>query len=128
MLLHVNNNGVPLYLQIVDQVRDLIHSGRLSAGEELPAIRTLAEQLLINPNTVARAYLELENHKLITKKHGSGTFVSDSVESVGEEEQLANLLSQLDKVIIEAERLGLSTDDLVKNLKNRARKLSKKTG
>ncbi len=61
MDIHISpHDGVPIYLQIVNQVKYLVASGRLAPGEELPAIRVLAEQLLVNPNTVARAYRELE--------------------------------------------------------------------
>ena len=62
MQIHISpTDGVPIYLQIVNQVKYLVSSGRLAAGEELPPIRTLAEKLLVNPNTVARAYRELEH-------------------------------------------------------------------
>jgi GntR family transcriptional regulator len=128
VLLHVNNNGVPIYLQIMEQVKGMIQSGRLVAGQELPAIRSLAEQLLINPNTVARAYLELENQNLITKKHGSGTFVSESAEAFGKEEQLENLMERLREVMEEAARLGISTEDLIQQMKGQSKKPSKKTG
>ena len=61
MWIHISpNDGVPIYLQIVNQVKYLLASGRLAAGEELPPIRVLAERLVVNPNTVARAYRELE--------------------------------------------------------------------
>ena len=77
MQIHLDpSGGVPIYLQIVNQVKYAIASGRLDPGEELPAIRTLAEQLLINPNTVARAYRELELAGLVTKRRTAGTYVS----------------------------------------------------
>ena len=61
MQIHIStNDGVPIYLQIVNQVKYLVAAGRLDAGEELPPIRVLAERLVVNPNTVARAYRELE--------------------------------------------------------------------
>src|SRR5437870_10189401 len=71
------NDGVPIYLQIVNQVKYLVASGRLQPGEELPPIRVLAEQLLINPNTVARAYRELEAAGVVTKRRTAGTYVSE---------------------------------------------------
>ena len=64
------DGGAPYYQQIADQVKFLVASGRLEAGDELPAIRTLAEQLVINPNTVARAYRELEQAGVITSRAG----------------------------------------------------------
>ncbi|MHC4435656.1 MAG: GntR family transcriptional regulator, partial [Planctomycetota bacterium] len=62
MHIHISlDDGVPIYLQIVNQIRYLVASGRLASGEQLPPVRKLAEQLLVNPNTVARAYRELES-------------------------------------------------------------------
>ncbi len=71
------NVGVAIYLQVVNQIKYLVASGRLAAGEELPPIRGLAEQLLINPNTVARAYRELEMAGIVEKRRTAGTYVSD---------------------------------------------------
>jgi GntR family transcriptional regulator len=79
MQIHISaNDGVPIYLQIIYQVKRLIASGRLRAGDELPPIRVLAEQLVVNPNTVARAYLELERGGLVTKRQGAVTYVEES--------------------------------------------------
>ena len=79
MQIHItSNDGVPIYHQIVHQMKHLVASGRLAPGEELPPIRVLAEQLVVNPNTVARAYLELEHAGVVTKRHGSGTYVAES--------------------------------------------------
>src|SRR2546429_8810318 len=79
MQLHISpRDGVPIYRQIVDQVKYLVGSGRLAPGEELAPIRVLAEQLVVNPNTVARAYAELEHVGLVTKRHGSGADISDT--------------------------------------------------
>ena len=78
MQIHISaSDGVPIYHQIVSQVRYLIAAKRLQPGEELPPIRVLAERLTVNPNTVARAYLELERAGIVTKRHGSGTYVSE---------------------------------------------------
>src|SRR4026209_1087196 len=79
MQLHLSpHDGVPIYMQIVNQMKYLVASGRLESGEELPPIRTLAEQLLINPNTVARAYRELELAGVVTKRRTAGTYVSET--------------------------------------------------
>ena len=69
-------DGVPIYLQVVNQVKYLVAAGRLAPGDELPPIRALAEQLVINPNTVARAYRELEVAGVVEKRGTTGTFVS----------------------------------------------------
>ena len=77
MLLRPNpSSGVPIYLQLMEQVKHAIETGALRAGEQLPAMRPLAEQLVINPNTVAKAYRELEHEGVIELRHGAGAFVS----------------------------------------------------
>jgi GntR family transcriptional regulator len=77
MLLRVNpSSGVPIYLQLMEQVKHSIETGALRPGEQLPGIRPLAEELVINPNTVAKAYRELEHDGVIELRHGAGAFVS----------------------------------------------------
>jgi GntR family transcriptional regulator len=69
------SSGVPIYLQLIEQVKHAIETGALRAGEQLPGIRPLAERLVINPNTVAKAYRELEHEGVIELRHGAGAFV-----------------------------------------------------
>jgi GntR family transcriptional regulator len=77
MLFRTNpSSGVPIYLQLMEQVKHAIETGALRPGEQLPGIRPLAEELVINPNTVARAYRELEHEGIIELRHGAGAFVS----------------------------------------------------
>jgi GntR family transcriptional regulator len=77
MLLRPNpGSGVPIYLQLMEQVKHAIETGALRPGEQLPGIRPLAEELVINPNTVAKAYRELEHEGVIELRHGAGAFVS----------------------------------------------------
>ena len=73
------SSGVPLYVQLMEQVRHSVETGELRAGDQLPTIRKMAEDLVMNPNTVARAYRELEHEGVIELKHGLGAFVSESV-------------------------------------------------
>jgi len=68
--------GVPIYLQLMEQVKHAVETGALRPGEQLPGIRPLAEQLVINPNTVAKAYRELEHEGVVELRHGAGAFVS----------------------------------------------------
>src|ERR1044071_6170700 len=68
--------GVPIYLQLMEQVKHAIETGALRSGEQLPGIRPLAEELVINPNTVAKAYRELEHEGVIELRHGAGAFVA----------------------------------------------------
>ena len=69
-------DGVPLYRQIVNQIRYMVASGLLEIGEDLPPIRTLAQQLKVTPNTIVKAYGELEAAGIVRKRHGAGTFVA----------------------------------------------------
>jgi GntR family transcriptional regulator len=70
--------GVPIYLQLMEQVKHAIETGAVRPGEQLPGIRPLAEELVINPNTVAKAYRELEHEGVIELRHGAGAFISAS--------------------------------------------------
>jgi GntR family transcriptional regulator len=70
------SSGVPIYLQLMEQVKHGIETGALRPGDQLPGMRPLAEQLVINPNTVAKAYRELEHEGVIELRHGAGAFVS----------------------------------------------------
>ncbi len=82
MLLRLNqSSGIPLYLQLMEQVKHAIEIGELHVGDKLPTIRKLAEDLVMNPNTVARAYRDLEHEGVIELKHGLGAFVAESLVS-----------------------------------------------
>lgn len=78
MILKPNpSSGVPIYLQLMEQVKHAIETGALRPGEQLPGIRPLAEELVVNPNTVAKAYRELEHEGVIELRQGAGAFVTD---------------------------------------------------
>jgi GntR family transcriptional regulator len=80
LLLRLNqSSGIPLYLQLMEQLKHAVETGDLRAGDQLPTIRKLAEDLVMNPNTVARAYRELEHERVIEVKHGLGAFVAESI-------------------------------------------------
>jgi GntR family transcriptional regulator len=82
MLLRPNpSSGVPIYLQLMEQVKHSIETGAIRPGEQLPGIRPLAEELVINPNTVAKAYRELEHEGVIELRHGAGAFVSANAQA-----------------------------------------------
>ena len=71
-------SGIPLYIQLMEQVKHAVETGALREGEQLPAIRKVAEDLVMNPNTVVRAYRELEHEGVLELKHGSGAFIKES--------------------------------------------------
>ena len=120
MQLHISSHdGVPIYLQIVNQVKYLIASGRLEAGEELPPIRSLAEQLLINPNTVARAYRELEIAGVVTKRRTAGTYVSDTRSPLARRERLKIVTERVDALLAEARQMNIDTEVLLELIQER---------
>jgi len=122
MQLHLSpGDGLPIYRQIVNQLKYLLAAGRLGPGEELPPIRVLAEQLLINPNTVARAYLELERAGLVTKRHGSGTYVSDVSSPLKRVERLRLLAERADALLAEAKHLQIELPELLELIRERVK-------
>jgi GntR family transcriptional regulator len=120
MQIHISTaDGVPIYLQIVNQVKYLVSSGRLTAGEELPPIRTLAEKLVINPNTVARAYRELETAGIVEKRRTAGTYVSDQGSPLARRERLKILTERVDALLAESQQMGVELEDVIKLLERR---------
>src|SRR4051794_32636043 len=113
-------SGVPIYLQLVRQIRYLVAAGRLAPGDELPPIRALAERLVINPNTVARAYRELEHAGVLLKDSTKGTFVADNGAAVPVK-RLEGLAARVDALLDEAEALNVGADELVELLRERQR-------
>src|SRR5262245_4743909 len=103
MDIHISpNDGVPIYLQIVTQVKYLVASDRLTPGEELPPIRALAEQLQVNPNTVAKAYRELQREGVVENRRTAGTYVSDAGSPLARRERLKILAERVDALLAEA--------------------------
>jgi GntR family transcriptional regulator len=113
------NDGLPIYLQIVNQVKYLVASGRLAPGAEMPPIRVLAERLLINPNTVARAYRELEVMGVVVKRRTAGTFVSDNGSPLARRERLRILTERIDALLTEARQMDIGIDETVQLLRQR---------
>src|SRR5207342_364102 len=106
------SSGVPIYLQLMEQVKHSIETGALRPGEQLPGIRPLAEELVINANTVAKAYRELEHEGVIELRHGAGAFVTAGARG----QKLADKLRGAQPVVASAvERLrarGLSDEEI----------------
>lgn len=104
--------GVPYYRQIVDQVAQLIRSGQLEQGAQLPSVRELSSDLLVSLITTRRAYADLEGLGLIIRRQGSGTFVAEEVEVATREQATADIRIRLQDAVDLARRLGLADRDL----------------
>jgi GntR family transcriptional regulator len=112
-------DGVPIYLQIVNQVKYLVAAGRLAPGEELPAIRVLAERLRVNPNTVARAYRELEVAGVVEKRRTAGTYVSDARSPLARRERVRIISERIDALLAEARQLDITTEEVIDLIRRR---------
>ncbi len=108
--------GIPFYRQIILQIEMALADGRLTAGTQLPTVRGLAVDLQVNPNTVARAYNELEIRGLVSTQHGTGTFISDKTVTIPDVER-EQILSQLARGFVsQASSYGFTVEDIVKHL------------
>jgi GntR family transcriptional regulator len=113
-------DGVPIYRQIVNQVKYLVASGLLLPGEELPPIRTLALQLRVTPNTIVKAYDELEISGVVHKRRGSGTFVSEArPQPLAIRERRRIIEQRIDALLAEAHQLNFTADDILRMVRER---------
>jgi GntR family transcriptional regulator len=110
------SSGVPVYLQLIEQVKHAVETGALRVGDQLPTIRKVAGELVINPNTVARAYRELEHEGILELKHGSGAFIRESVR--GRARLLRNAHLLVREAIERLASLDLTEDELRRVLDN----------
>lgn len=106
------SSGVPIYLQLMAQIKHAVDIGAIREGEQLPTIRKVAEELAMNPNTVARAYRELEHEGIIEVRHGSGAFVAETRASTAKIAQIRKAAEVLRHAIESATELGLSESEL----------------
>jgi GntR family transcriptional regulator len=112
-------DGVPIYRQIVNQVKYSVASGLLRPGEELPPIRALALQLKVTPNTIVKAYDELEGAGVVHKRQGSGTYVSDARPRVASRERQRIIEQRIDALLAEAHQLNFTADDILRMVRER---------
>jgi GntR family transcriptional regulator len=111
------HSGVPVYRQIIDQVRGGMASGALSVGDQLPTVRQLAVDLSINPNPVARAYRELELGGLLESHQGTGTFISAQKVRGGEVERSRQLAQIVRDCVARTGAAGFTVEDLIEQLR-----------
>jgi GntR family transcriptional regulator len=109
-------SGVPLYLQLIEQVKHAIETGAIRTAEQLPSVRQMAEDLVINPNTVARAYREMEHAGIIELKHGSGAFIRESIVPRARLMQKAQTIVQ--SALERLSSLDLSEDEIRRLIEN----------
>ena len=122
MQIHISlDDGVPIYLQIVNQIKYLVASGRLVPGEQMPPVRKLAEQLLVNPNTVARAYRELESVRILSTRRGAGVYVCDTGSPLNRQEKTKILTERIDILLAESKQMNVDIEDVIKLLRQRSR-------
>jgi len=117
MIFHLNHSsGRPIYLQLMDQIKHAIETGALRPGDQLPTIRTLGEELVINPNTVIRAYRDLQHEGVIELRHGSGAFISDAV--VGRSKVIRKGQAVMQAAIGRLVSLGLTEEEMRRLVEN----------
>jgi GntR family transcriptional regulator len=124
MLFHVNaSSGVPIYVQIETQVKNAVAAGALKKGEALPSVRKLAVELRINPNTVARAYQELEREGVIRTVPGGGTYIAGHTPRFLKSEKLRRLQPYARQIAVEGTQLGLSEGEIIEIVQEELEKL-----
>ena len=120
MLIQLNfKSGKPVYLQVVDQVKAAAASGALRAGEPLPSIRPLAEQLRVNRNTVAKAYTELEGQGVIETVAGRGCFLKENHSPFRKDVRLKMVAEEVDAAIVQAHHLRVEEKEFLDLVKER---------
>ncbi|AZU60451.1 GntR family transcriptional regulator [Neobacillus mesonae] len=102
----------PIYEQLVDKMKELIMNEMLKADEQVPSVRTLATELTINPNTIQKAYRELENQGFIYSIKGKGSFVNPN-HKIKDLEKVKTVKQELEKLVLEALFLGISAEELI---------------
>ncbi len=129
MRIHIStSDGVPIYLQIVNQVKYMAAAGQLVPGEELPPIRTLAERLVVNPSTVARAYRELETDGVVEKRRTAGTYISSAGSRLSRRERVKILSQRIDALLAEARQLDIAVADVVELILRRDEEMQGQKG
>jgi|SRR6185437_5892765 len=113
MIFRLNpSSGHPLYIQLMEQVRHAVETGVLQDGDQMPSIRSLAEELVISHNTVAKAYGELEHEGLLDLRHGSGAYISAPRAAKARTAKLAEAQKQVASVVVSLRDAGFSADEI----------------
>lgn len=124
MFFHVNpSSGVPIYLQIESQVKNAVAAGALKRDQPMPSVRKLAAELRINPNTVARAYQELERGGVISTVPGGGSYVAGNFPRFLKSEKLRRLQPYARQIAVEGIQLGLNEEEIIKAVQEELERL-----
>ena len=127
MLFRLNaSSGIPLYVQLMEQVKHAVETGALREGDQLPTIRKLAEDLVMNPNTVVRAYRELEHEGILELKHGSGAFIRAPLE--GRASLIRKAQAVMESAVERLMLLGLTEEEIRRVFENELGQASAKRG
>jgi GntR family transcriptional regulator len=110
------SSGIPLYLQLIEQIKHAIEAGAMRAGDQLPSVRQMAEELMINPNTVVRAYRELEHEGVIELKHGSGAYIRESI--VPREKLMQKAQTVVQQALDRLDALDLGEEEIRRLIEN----------
>ena len=108
------NSDTPVYLQIINHIKRAAASGELKPDDKLPSARELSKQILINPNTILKAYNELENENIVYNKKGLGTFISSQPSKIKNSEKTKIIAEIIDQLIVESISLGIGEEELKK--------------
>ncbi len=123
MFLHVDTaNGIPIYVQLINQIKSCIAGGILIPGDRMPSVRELASQLTVNPNTIQKAYQELEQAGIIETVRGRGTFVCGSGAGPDDAERRKKLEDHVQALLVEAYHLNFSREELRKIFEEKLQK------
>src|SRR5690348_13518144 len=127
MLFQINfKSGKPVYLQLVDQIKAAAAAGTLQAGEPLPSIRPLAEELRVNRNTIARAYGELESQGVIETLPGKGCFLKENNSPLKKDVRRKLLIEEIDQAIVQAHHLQVPRGEFIELVRERFDTLEEK--
>jgi GntR family transcriptional regulator len=114
-------SGIPIYEQLTDQICAGVARGQLRADQRLPSVRELSQLLVVNPNTVARAYTELEREGVLYTRPGLGVFVAPFPSPLSKKLRRERLLSHVDRLLVDAVRSGFSSEELLDFVADRAK-------
>lgn len=113
MIFKVNpSSGVPIYMQLMEQIKHAVETGALRPGEQLPGIRKMAEDVVMNPNTVAKAYRELEHEGVLDLRHGSGAFIAEGASRGPGAVAMQRARGVAAQAVARLETLGLSENEI----------------